>query len=305
VEYDCNVKTINAFHVHNFPCFEGSNSWHSCNCSSHEVTPKPPSLALLFLNWFFLIHNLIFYLLLQRKVLFLSLLSSRPQDVGSTTTYADNYTLLPFTGQFAIASDYQWRIRVSCGGVYGAFSEIQTFSTPCKTAINLQASNISLSEVTLSWAHPGGDQMIIEYRKLGNSKWQTTGEITYTASHVLMPVFGAFSEATDYEWRIRVKCGSDWGSYSERAVFSTPCKTPLNLSANNISETDATISFTHPGGDNMLVEYRKLGNTKWQTTGEIAFATSHLLLPVTGQFSLNTTYEYRVRVKCGADWGSY
>jgi hypothetical protein len=222
-----------------------------------------------------------------------------------TTTYADNYTLLPFTGQFAIASDYQWRIRVSCGGVYGAFSEIQTFSTPCKTAINLQASNITLSSASLTWTHPGGDAMIVEFRKLGNTKWQTTGEISYTTSHELESPLGSFSEATDYEWRIRVKCGSDWGSYSERAVFSTPCKTPLNLSANNISETDATISFTHPGGDNMLVEYRKLGNTKWQTSGEIAFATSHLLLPVTGQFSLNTTYEYRVRVKCGADWGSY
>jgi hypothetical protein len=221
----------------------------------------------------------------------------------NTVAYASSYVLIPHTGQFNLVTEYQWRVRVKCGADWGAFSTISTFITPCQTPTNLIASNVTVNGANLSWTHPGGDEMIIQYRKLGNTAWQEN-TVPYASSYELTSHTGQFLVATDYEWRIRVKCGADWGAFSSIAQFSTPCKTPINLNATNISVNDATITFIHPGGDNMLIEYRKQGNTKWQTTGEIAFANSHVLVPA-NQFGLNTTFEYRVRVKCGADWGSY
>jgi PKD repeat protein len=233
------------------------------------------------------------------------------RKVGNTkwqefnVVYANSYELFPVIGEFLPGTEYEWRIQLDCNGTLSSNSTIQYFTTPCAKPTGLTASNISLNNAELNWNSSSSDFMIIQYRKVGNTKWQSTGEIAFTKPYNLESALGTFSEATDYEWRIRLKCGTNYSEFSDISEFATPCKTAIALSADQITLNDVNVSWTHPGGNNMIIEYRKQGNSKWQTTGLIGYQNPYILTPLIGQFSNNTTYEYRIRVECNSMLGNY
>lgn len=106
----------------------------------------------------------------------------------------------------------------------------------------------------------------------------------------------------NYSWRVRSKCGDgDYSVWVNGAGFTVKitadvCNFPLGLVATLVSITgtmaDVTLSWLDvPGVVGYQVDYRKVGDTVWQSV-------STLVNNVTVTLLKDTQYEWRVRSQC-------
>ncbi len=101
------------------------------------------------------------------------------------------------------------------------FSFTQEESNVCLTPTNLQETDITCSDVTLSWEGlPNADVYRLRGRKVGRA-FKVFPDMTNN--------FRTFTDGlkpnTTYEWHVRMKCGDTWTDYAPLQSFTTPtCK---------------------------------------------------------------------------------
>lgn len=111
-------------------------------------------------------------------------------------------------------TDYNWRVRSSCGG----FSAIGSFKTLCGTPTSLTASAISSFGATLTWvAVPSATSYAIQYRPIGSSTWSTA---TATTGSLLINGLGAYAT---HEFQVNATCSTSTSVFSPSANFTTYC----------------------------------------------------------------------------------
>ncbi len=105
----------------------------------------------------------------------------------------------------------------------------------------------------------------------------------------------------EYEWQVKAVCGGD-SDFSALTSFqvedSLDCSRPSNLTALNVSDSEATLSWSSQYATNFtsyVVEYAK-ANTSTYTTS----TTTDTFLVVSG-LAENTNYQWRVYTLCAAD----
>ena len=100
-------------------------------------------------------------------------------------------------------------VAVGTHGV-GIFSASVTASSPtCNGAINLAASNITETTVTLSWTAVGGATSYdVRYQVRGSGVWTNVNGITATSTNLT-----GLTTNTNYQFQVRVNCGAGTGEY--------------------------------------------------------------------------------------------
>ena len=104
---------------------------------------------------------------------------------------------------------------------------------------------------------------------------------------------------TSYYVYVRANCGdedgkSSWSSYKYFTTLAT-CVKPTGLTANNVTATTATITWTagEAGQDAWNLQYKRSSDSEWQT---VAVTTTSYNLT---NLSPVTTYNVRVQADCG------
>jgi uncharacterized protein YkuJ len=182
---------------------------------------------------------------------------------NNNAVYADSYIFNSASG-FSLNSTYEWKVRLrNAVGCWGDWSTTETFyvctyATP--TALN--ETGIFSNKVTLNWSHPGADEVRIALRKEGNPFWYYKNE-PYANSYEWN---ASFTKNANYEWMIRVRCGTTWGAWSALGTFVSGTVSGMiqqdddtfsNIDADfternivvypNPNNGDFTISSTHEG----------------------------------------------------------
>lgn len=193
-------------------------------------------------------------------------------------------------------NNYQFRVCVMCTGVSGSYcSSTYGFSTPqptCNPPSNLAATNVTSTGATFTWLTPQyGSRYAVQYAPVGTSSWKTVETTNNTLT------VNDLSPNTNYQFRVCTMCTGFSGTYCSNTVnFTTlplPCTAPTNLTANNITSTGATISWSPVVGvSSYKVEYMLSTESAWRTIN-----TTNTTVDIT-DLSPNTQYTFRVCIIC-------
>lgn len=136
----------------------------------------------------------------------------------------------------------------------------------CPIPASLQVSNVGSNQATLVWGGvSGSDSYTIQARQVGQTDWLEAIGFTDTS----IP-FTNLLPCTQYEFRVRTQCGTDFGEFSAPFTFQTggcqsACPAPTNVSAVS-SGRQATISWTgNSSFTEYIVNYRNQSANTWLT----------------------------------------
>jgi len=221
---------------------------------------------------------------------------------GQEDTIVATTNPVAITGLFS-ASTYQVWVRAFCGAdTYSEWSEVYTFNTQaCATVSNVVVSEIGGNNATVTWTPAEGQTAWeVSYGMQGFSEGYAIATVTVTN-----PTYQMTGLETDspYDVYVRAICDEDvYSAWSTRVTFTTTedeCESVSNVTANNITENSATITWTPAGNE-----------TKWQlaydlasdatTVGEDATIVDVENTPsytITG-LEIGTSYDAFVRTVC-------
>lgn len=179
------------------------------------------------------------------------------------------------------------------GGFDGFLAKVGEVSCADIT-LTLSTSNISDTEATVSFEAPGASEFIYRYRQLPNGTWFPT--VTTTATSVTLT---NLSPGTEYLVRVRAFCDGLQVALSTIQFITTSTTSscldvPQNLTASNISTTEATVSWTAVDPTTLVnhrYRYRMTGGA-W-----VRGLTTSPSVQLTG-LNPGTTYEFIVRNQC-------
>jgi hypothetical protein len=184
-------------------------------------------------------------------------------------------------------SNYQYRLYV----------DDFTFTAPptCIAPTGLIVSDIKSSSVKLAWtAAPETDTWNVQYKAASDADWTDVGGTISTNPYTLT----GLTPETAYQARIRTYCSSeDQSDWTDAVSFTTPVKypAPTTLTANAISSTSATLTWTANGEETVWEVAYSTSNTTPDVDGTYDEATS-ATFNITG-LTANTTYYAWVRAK--------
>ena len=147
----------------------------------------------------------------------------------------------------------------------------------------------------------GAQTYTARYKESTASIWSSDINIGNTTSYI----FNGINAGTNYDFELAASCISGYNNgFVGTAGQTGPCQMVTNSSVVPNSSTSATISWVAPCSSiGYRVIYRKLGLTAWIDGfyGSNSLTINNLLP--------NTTYEYRIRNRCGAapnvtDWST-
>ncbi len=139
---------------------------------------------------------------------------------------------------------YDWRVRATCSGGSGSYTQAQfTTTAPCNTPSGLSSSAITSSSATVSWgAVSGANNYDVDYKLASSGTW--INSITGTTS-VSRSITGLTASSL-YDWRVRANCASGSSAYAQ-AQFTTSavstCPSTYDVSTNGSRNGAATIPF--------------------------------------------------------------
>lgn len=196
-------------------------------------------------------------------------------------------------------TQYDYRVRANCSSGSTSYTSAQ-FSTLCNVApTGLSASSVTNSSVTLSWtASSGAVSYDVDYKLASSGTWTNAATATSSTSVNL----SSLSTGVQYDYRVRANCSVGSTSYTS-AQFTTLCSpAPSGLSANSVTTSSATLSWSAmSGANNYDVDYKETSSGTWIN---IATATTSTSVGLTG-LSYSTSYDYRVRANCAVGTTSY
>ena len=179
-----------------------------------------------------------------------------------------------------------------------SYAVSNTLGLPTITSL----SDITSCSVKMNWNLVNGAQTYTaRYKESTASIWSSDINIGNTTSYI----FNGINAGTNYDFELAASCISGYNNgFAGTAGLTGPCQMVTNSSAAPNSSTSATISWVAPCSSvGYRFIYRKQGVTAW-TDGFYGSnsVTINNLLP-------NTTYEYRIRNRCGAapnvtDWST-
>ena len=181
---------------------------------------------------------------------------------------------------------------------YAYFDDILVDVIPvCAAVSNLDTLNVTTTFATIIWT-PGDTETDwnLQY-KTASGDWSNSIAVTGTPSHTLT----GLTANTQYQVRVQAVCDtnnvSDWSAVmtfktAEEQQQET-CPSPTNVTATNITESSANISWTQQGDvTSWDVNYRVAGATSWNTT--TTSSNPHTLTGLTPE----TSYEVQVIAHC-------
>lgn len=198
--------------------------------------------------------------------------------------------------QFYVILFYSSGLKIAKADIQG----VDNVCLPCTCGIpqHGEADELSATHAMLIWDNVGSAQYQVQFRQQGTPWNNYEVENTYLE-------FGDLLPGTTYQWRTRALCDGSFTGYSQTWKFTTPvtgssCTSPVILSANLITESQATLNWNSiPGALQYEVAYRKSGTGSWTTL----FTDDNSL--TLGGLIPASLYQWQVRTQCAEGWKNY
>lgn len=187
----------------------------------------------------------------------------------------------------------------SWGEVEDYCVQITAGAATCAIPAGLNTSGLTATTVTLNWqAVSGATSYNVRTRALGATSW-STGIVTGTSAN-----FTGLTACLGYEFQVQSVCASGSSAYSTSVNFITPgcasCTAPSVAYVDNITSSSARFVWSAmPNATNYTLRFRLSGTTTWTTVNNASTSITR-----TGLLC-NSTYEYRIRTRCGSTWTAY
>ncbi|NRB46511.1 MAG: fibronectin type III domain-containing protein [Saprospiraceae bacterium] len=196
------------------------------------------------------------------------------------------------------STTYEYRLKLKClDNSWSSYSPIFEFTTlqDCDP-INAEAirfTNITASSATVTVPHSDlVEYYLVKYKAVGASSY----EVIQSTTSVIDIEF--LEPNTTYEVIIANDCYDNWSDWTSPLNFTTLCGASDLAWAEQITAFTATLlTNSINGADQYQFEYRQKGSGEWITMP----ASTDLHVDLSGLADL-TTYEIRVRSKCGGSW---
>lgn len=212
--------------------------------------------------------------------------------VGSGITVNSNsYAATGLT----INTNYEFYVRANCGG-----GDLSTWAGPynfttldCAMPTNLIAPDIRINSAQLGWTSGGSGENAWEIVVQTAGTGTPFGGGTATSSNPYLASGLNFN--TSYEFYVRANCGDASSAWAGPYTFSTlACTAPSNLTASNITINAAELDWTSNGSAwEIVVQTANMG-----APSGAGSTVSSKPYTATG-LTINTDYEFYVRVDCG------
>lgn len=215
-------------------------------------------------------------------------------------TQNEFYVTASETGKTILVSPsttYSVRVRSLVNGVWSGYSPAVSFTTLAGTPVianNIQVSNITSSSAEISWIGEGATSYGIYYYDLNSS---ANFYVTSTSSPKIITV----SPETTYGLRVRSMVNGQWSSYTSPISFTSLSGTPIiasNISVNNITSSNAQVSWTGSGAEAYGIYYYDINTSNWNYISSTTSPTNIIVSP-------ETTYNLMVKSKVNGQWSPY
>ena len=192
---------------------------------------------------------------------------------------------------------YYVRVKSNCDS---SWSDVINFTTTptCVKPTNVTATDITAYTATIGWSNGEEGQDAWEISYSTSTQSNPENGIVVSASTNPYSLDGLTPETSYYVY-VRTDCGSEdgksaWSSYKYFTTLAT-CVKPTNLTANNVTSSSATITWTagEAGQDTWNLQYKKASDSEWQS---VTVATNSYDL---NDLSAVSTYDVRVQADCG------
>ena len=223
-------------------------------------------------------------------------------DAAAVTPVAITDTFYTFSGLTA-ATQYTVGVRTICNATLHSEWVTTTVTTdehPCFTPSAATTDDVTYTSAVLSWT-PGEAETVWELHVTGPNYDNTISVSTnpYTLT--------GLASGTEYSFTVKALCSATQQSdASEAQTFTTlTCQPVSGVTANDITVSGATISWTAPTGvDNFEIEYGLSGFGQGAGTRVTVSGTSYTLAGLAEA----TMYDVLVRSVCAAgvysDWSN-
>lgn len=193
---------------------------------------------------------------------------------------------------------FDWRVRAICPGNLSPYA-FQAITTPCPASLNLTASNISATGITLNWS---GVNTISGYGyhvyvKLSSAQtWSYLGNTMGTSY-----TYNNLQPGKSYDLQVKTSC-QDINSNGIQVSVTTPCSlVPGNLGYSDLKTNSAKLTWgAIPGIVSYTVQYKKSSATTWTTVSGITTAYHTI-----NTLSANTAYQFKVLALCSSGSSAY
>ena len=198
---------------------------------------------------------------------------------------------------------YEWCVNQTCINFNSnpVIAQFTTATPACAAPTGLYSSAIFSNHVTVNWNSVNyAVQYTVQYKPASSSNW--LGSIITSA---LNTTITGLNPSTLYDWRVMTNCNGSQSSYTA-AQFTTAvavaCGVPTGLFANNVTNNSAVLNWNViNGASSYTLQYRILNTGNWESINNLS-GTSYLLNNCS---LMNTTYEFRVKTKCGGEFSNY
>ena len=207
-------------------------------------------------------------------------------------------------------SSYEFFVRADCGGTLSSWTgpyEFTTLNAPvCDEPSDIVAANITSSSADINWTENGS---ATEWElEVVNTGVTPSGAPSHSNINQIPYTVTALSPDTDYAVYLRSVCdnGSEsaWiGPYVFTTLEAPGCLEPSDLSASNITQESAELSWTENGTAVAYDIELLMGATSPTGTPNIPGISNPFNLP---GLDAGTDYTYYVRASCSStdksDW---
>jgi hypothetical protein len=182
-------------------------------------------------------------------------------------------------------TSYQWQVRTNCdvnGNNYSAWvtNQVVTTIAPCSTPTSLLVTSTTLTtaEVAIGGSNTTNHYTVI-HREVGTTLWDTTVIVSGLINAGYAPLtFSGLQAGTTYEWQVAAAClsdGSNSSAFTAGPNFTTdtPCAIPNNL-VSSVSGNSVILNWDAvSGADHYSLRYRIVGDSIWNSYGNITTTT--------------------------------
>ena len=207
-------------------------------------------------------------------------------DNNNWTLIDETQTIFPLTP----GKKYFLRGRLTCTNINSDFI-YTSFTTPCPEVSMLRADAVTPFSATINWADESDTKSYtLTYTTSGAVKTVETNSTSFNLQ--------GLTPGTKYTVTVAPKCIA--AKNFTAITFSTVCYVPFNLSANEITQTTAELSWSDNfNGSPYSIDYSISGSNDWQT--KEATLTNISL----AELRPGTEYEARVHITCLSETAPY